>query len=151
MKNVVNVIKKPFITVAKFFSNIDWKNVKIEVWVRYLLMVLTLINGILTHFGKNPIPYSEDAIYQAVSDIITVIIFIVNTYKDNPTSSTAIESNEIQKAMKAAEDLTELREIFQSKLEEIDSRIEVQNEIVYDDMNEEEGIVDSANEDLDEE
>ena len=29
MKNVVNVIKKPFITVAKFFSNIDWKNVKI--------------------------------------------------------------------------------------------------------------------------
>ena len=151
MKNVVNVIKSPFITVAKFFSNIDWKNVKIEVWVRYLLMVLTLINGILTHFGKNPIPYSEDAVYQAVSDIITVIIFIVNTYKDNPTSSTAIESNEIQKAMKAAEDLTELREIFQSKLEEIDSRIEVQNEIVYDDMNEEEGIVDSANEDLDEE
>ena len=151
MKNVVNVIKKPFITVAKFFSNIDWKNVKIEVWVRYLLMVLTLINGILTHFGKNPIPYSEDTIYQAVSDIITVIIFIVNTYKNNPTSSTAIESNEIQKAMKAAEDLTELREIFQSKLEEIDSRIEVQNEIVHDDMNEEEGIVDSANEDLDEE
>lgn len=151
MENVVNVIKKPFITVAKFFSNIDWKNVKIEVWVRYLLMVLTLINGILTHFGKNPIPYSEDAVYQAVSDIITVIIFIVNTYKDNPTSSTAIESNEIQKAMKAAEDLTELREIFQSKLEEIDSRIEVQNEIVHDDMNEEEGIVDSTNEDLDEE
>ena len=151
MKNVVNVIKKPFITVAKFFSNIDWKNVKIEVWVRYSLMVLTLINGILTHFGKNPIPYSEDAIYQAVSDIITVIIFIVNTYKDNPTSSTAIESNEIQKAMKAAEDLTELREIFQLKLEEIDSRIEVQNEIIHDDMNEEEGIVDSANEDLDEE
>ena len=140
MKNVVNVIKKPFITVAKFFSNIDWKNVKIEVWVRYLLMVLTLINGILTHFGKNPIPYSEDAVYQAVSDIITVIIFIVNTYKDNPTSSTAIESNEIQKAMKAAEDLTELREIFQTKLEEIDSRIEVQNEIVHDDMNEEDRI-----------
>ena len=80
-----------------------------------------------------------------------IIIFIVNTYKDNPTSSTAIESNEIQKAMKAAEDLTELREIFQTKLEEIDSRIEVQNEIVHDDMNEEEGIVDSANEDLDEE
>ena len=45
----------------------------------------------------------------------------------------------------------QLREIFQSKLEEIDSRIEVQNEIVHDDMNEEEGIVDSANEDLDEE
>ena len=129
MRRIIDSFKRVGMSIGKFFTNIDWKNVHVDVWVRYVLMILSLVNGVLTHFGKNPIPYSEDAIYKALSDIITIIIFIVNTYKDNPTSSQSIEAHEIQKAMKSTEDLEELRELFQSKINEIDSKISNENDM----------------------
>lgn len=124
MQKFISTIKKPFEKVAKFFISIDWANVKVQVWVRYILMVVSIVNTILTHYGKNPLPISEDGLYQVLSDAITTVIFIVNTYKDNPTSKEAIASDQIQKAMKASKDLNEIREVLQSKLDEVDAEIE---------------------------
>ena len=54
----------------------------------------------LTVFEKNPIPYSETAIYTVVSAILSIIVLIVNTYKNNPTSKEAIAANKAMKALK---------------------------------------------------
>lgn len=138
------IIKKPFIFIAKAITKVDWANVKVDVWVRYLLMLLTIINTILTHYGKNPIPFSEEKVYTFLSDILTMAILVVNTYKDNPTSKESIETNELKKAMKAAQDLEELKDIFQSKVDEINSEMGIEEEV--EDLPEDEGVVENIEE-----
>ena len=105
--------------IVSFISKVDWSNVKVDTYVRYALMILSVVNMILTHFGKNPIPYSEEKIYTVLSDVFTALILIVNTYKDNPTSKESIEYTEIQRAAKASEDLEEIQQILEAKLAEL--------------------------------
>ena len=105
--------------IVSFISKVDWSNVKVDTYVRYALMILSVVNMILTHFGKNPIPYSEEKIYTVLSDVFTALIMIVNTYKDNPTSKESIEYTEIQRAAKASEDLEEIQELLKAKLAEL--------------------------------
>ena len=105
--------------IVSFISKVDWSNVKVDTYVRYALMILSVVNMILTHFGKNPIPYSEEKIYTVLSDVFTALIMIVNTYKDNPTSKESIEYTEIQRAAKASEDLEEIQQILEAKLAEL--------------------------------
>lgn len=77
----------------RIFTNIDWSSISIGTYVRYILMALTIINTILTRFGITPLPVEEDQVYQVVSDVITIIILIVNTYKNNSTSPEAIKAD----------------------------------------------------------
>ena len=84
----------------KIFTNIDWNEVEAGTIVRYICSVLVAINQLLTVFEKNPIPYSETAIYTVVSAILSIIVLIVNTYKNNPTSKEAIVANKAMKALK---------------------------------------------------
>lgn len=84
----------------KIFTNIDWNEVEAGTIVRYICSVLVAINQLLTVFEKNPIPYSETAIYTVVSAILSIIVLIVNTYKNNPTSKEAIAANKAMKALK---------------------------------------------------
>ena len=90
VKKVVNAIQKPFKAVVRFFINIDWAHVQVSTYVRYIIMILTIVNTILTKFDLNPISFSETEIYNITSDLITVIILIINTYKDNPTSKESL-------------------------------------------------------------
>ena len=98
-------MKKIAISIDNFFKalmpTVDWKSVSASTYARYALMILSSLNSILTALGTNPLPYSEDDVYVVVSTIITVLLFIVNTYKDNPTSSESIFSNAVQKELKS--------------------------------------------------
>lgn len=118
-KKAIEVIKKPVQAIGSFISSIDWANIKVDTYVRYALMILSGANTLLTHFGKNPIPYSEEGIYQVLTDIFTILVLIVNTYKDNPTSKESIDCTELQRAMKASEDIDEIRDMLQAKLDEL--------------------------------
>lgn len=84
----------------KIFTNIDWNEVEAGTIVRYICSILVAINQLLTVFEKNPIPYSETAIYTVVSAILSIVVLIVNTYKNNPTSKEAIVTNKAMKALK---------------------------------------------------
>lgn len=86
--------------LIKIFTNIDWNEVEAGTIVRYICSILVAINQLLTVFEKNPIPYSETAIYTVVSAILSIIVLIVNTYKNNPTSKEAIVTNKAMKALK---------------------------------------------------
>lgn len=119
VKKVVNVIQKPFKAVARFFINIDWAHVQVSTYVRYIIMILTIVNTILTKFDLNPISFSETEIYNITSDLITVVILIINTYKDNPTSKESITCTELQRAMKTSSDLEEIKAKLQEQLDEL--------------------------------
>lgn len=77
----------------RIFTNIDWSSISTGTYVRYILMILTIANTILTRLGITPIPVEEEQIYQIVSDIITIVVLIVNTYKNNSTSPEAIKAD----------------------------------------------------------
>ena len=135
VKKVVNVIQKPFKAVARFFINIDWAHVQVSTYVRYIVMILTIVNAILTKFDLNPISFSETEIYNITSDLITVIILIINTYKDNPTSKESITCTELQRAMKSSSDLEEIKAKLQEQLDELEG-IEVSKESQLEDVEE---------------
>lgn len=119
VKKVINAIQKPFKAVVRFFINIDWAHVQVSTYVRYIIMILTIVNTILTKFDLNPISFSETEIYNITSDLITVIILIINTYKDNPTSKESITCTELQRAMKTSSDLEEIKAKLQEQLDEL--------------------------------
>ena len=77
----------------KIFTSIDWSSISIGTYVRYIIMILAIINTILIRIGKAPIPIEEQQIYQTVSDFITIIVLIINTYKNNSTSTEAIKAD----------------------------------------------------------
>ena len=84
----------------KIFTNIEWNEVEAGTIVRYTCSIVVAIKQLLTVFEQNPIPYSETAIYTVVSAILSIVVLIVNTYKNNPTSKEAIVTNKAMKALK---------------------------------------------------
>lgn len=79
--------------IIKVFTDIDWSSISTGTYVRYIVMILTIINTILIRIGKTPISVEEEQVYQTVSDVITIVVLIVNTYKNNSTSWQAIQAD----------------------------------------------------------
>lgn len=79
--------------IIKVFTDIDWSSISTGTYVRYIVMILTIINTILIRIGKTPISVEEEKVYQTVSDVITIVVLIVNTYKNNSTSWQAIQAD----------------------------------------------------------
>ena len=78
MRNVLAILK-----------SIDWKNISTATYVRYI----TIVNAVLTHFGLNPIPVSEDTVYEVVTDVLTILVMITNTWCNNSVTAPAIEAD----------------------------------------------------------
>lgn len=88
-------------TIGKFTNRVDWLNVPVWTYVRYILAIVAAVNTLLNVFGINPININETQLYDVVSAILFIVILFVNTYKDNPTSPEAIESNKFMKQLKS--------------------------------------------------
>ena len=77
------------------------KNVSKDTVIRTIVLVVTLANTLLTAFGKNPLPFSETEIYQAVSAICTVAATVWAWWKNNSFTSAAIKADEYMHQLKA--------------------------------------------------
>ena len=88
-------------TLGKLTNRVDWLNVPVGTYVRYILAILAAVNTLLNVFGLNPINVDENQLYDVISAILFIVILFVNTYKDNPTSPEAIESNKYFKQLRA--------------------------------------------------
>lgn len=66
------------------------------------LVVLGLIglNSVLAHFGYNPIPVSDEIVYQAVSDLVLFGTMFYTAYKNNDTTDEAVAGTAVMKKMK---------------------------------------------------
>ena len=69
--------------------------------IRTIVLAVALINQILTSCGKNPIPFSDEEIYEVVSILITVGASIWAWWKNNSFTQEAIEADNLMKISKS--------------------------------------------------
>lgn len=79
---------------------------------RTVVLVLALINQVLVMFGINPLPFSDEGIYEAVTALLTVGASIWAWWKNNSFTKAAQEADKYleqlreQKASDEGEDLS---------------------------------------------
>jgi SPP1 family holin len=72
--------------------------------VRTILMIITLINIGLQHFGYDIIKVDENGIADIVEYIIQIAIILVGFWKNNSFTQNAINADEFLKNLKEMED-----------------------------------------------
>ena len=79
---------------------------------RTVVLVLALVNQVLVMFGINPLPFSDEGIYEAVTALLTVGASIWAWWKNNSFTKAAQEADKYleelrsQKASDEGEDLS---------------------------------------------
>mgnify|MGYP001297339507 CR=1 FL=1 len=68
--------------------------------VRLVVLVILLINQALIVFGLNPLPFSEEQIYEAVSSVATVIVALWAWWKNNSITKEAQQADEYLQELK---------------------------------------------------
>lgn len=76
------------------------KKISKETLIRTAVLLVTLINSILTMLGKNPLPFSDNEIYQGISAICTVAATVWAWWKNNSFTDAAVKADEYLKALK---------------------------------------------------
>lgn len=78
--------------------------IKSSTIVRTIVLVITLLNTILTAFGVNPLPFSDDQIYEIVSALVTVVVSLWAWWKNNSFTKAARVADEVLAEIKYGED-----------------------------------------------
>ena len=68
--------------------------------IRTVCLVLALVNQILTASGHSAIPVSDDQISAIISTAITVVVALVNWWKNNSFTKPAIQADTLLKNLK---------------------------------------------------
>lgn len=76
------------------------KNVSKTTIVRTIALIVSIANYVLTVKGKNPIPFSETAVYETVSTIFLWGSSIAAWWKNNSFTYEAITADKLMKDMK---------------------------------------------------
>ena len=68
-------------------------NISKDTIIRTIVLVVALINQVLTAFGKNPLPFSDDTIYEAVTLAVTIGASAWAWWKNNSFTKNAIAAD----------------------------------------------------------
>lgn len=71
--------------------------------IRTIVLVIALVNQVLTSMGKNPLPFSEDTIYELVTLLVTICASAWAWWKNNSFTPAAIQADKYMKNLKNAE------------------------------------------------
>ena len=77
--------------------------ISVETIIRTIVLVFALVNQVLTATGKNPLPFSEDIIYELVTVLATVGASVWAWWKNNSFTSAAIEADKFLTSLKKGE------------------------------------------------
>lgn len=69
--------------------------------VRTIVLALALINNVLTMMGLNPLPFSNDEMYEGVSCFITTVVAVWAWWKNNSFTDAAITADQTMKKIKS--------------------------------------------------
>ena len=70
-------------------------NITAGTLVRTVTLVVALLNLVLTSFGKNPSPFSDEQIYTGLSALVTVAAALVAWWKNNSFTCCARQADEV--------------------------------------------------------
>ncbi len=60
---------------------------------RTVFLALALVNSLLTAFGKNPLPFSDEELYAGVSSVVNVIASLLAWWKNNSFTKEALKAD----------------------------------------------------------
>lgn len=66
------------------------KNNKQSAIVRLVVLVILIVNQALISFGYEPLPFSDEQVYEAVSIVALVVITIYSWWKNNNITDVAL-------------------------------------------------------------
>lgn len=72
--------------------------------IRTVVLLIALLNQILLFIGKNPLPFSEGEIYEAVSVVATVGASLWAWWKNNSFSAEAVEADRFLSALRSIDE-----------------------------------------------
>ena len=79
------------------------KNIKARTIVRTIVLIVALINQVLTILGANPLPFSEEEIYELISGAVTAVASLWAWWENNSFTKAAIAADEEYERIKAEE------------------------------------------------
>ena len=68
--------------------------------IRMIVLGITLLNQVLVAFGVNPLPFSNEVLYEIVSIIITIGVSLYTAWKNNSWTIAAKIGDKIMHAIK---------------------------------------------------
>ncbi len=75
-------------------------NCSMQTVIRTLVLVVALINQVLTVFGKNPLPFSQEELYQTLSAVATTLASLWAWWKNNSFTAAAVEADRYLEQLK---------------------------------------------------
>jgi len=70
--------------------------------IRTILLVIALVNQTLTSLGKNPLPFSDETIYELLTLLFTIGTTAWAWWKNNSVTKEAIEADAFMHELKEA-------------------------------------------------
>ena len=67
---------------------------------RLVVLMILLLNQLLVTLGWNPLPFSEEQIYEAISGVATVAVAVWTWYKNNNVTKEAEQAQKQLNRMK---------------------------------------------------
>lgn len=68
--------------------------------IRLIVLAILLINQVLVTFGFNPLPYSEEQIYEGVSSVAVVAVALWTWWTNNSVTKEAEQADQYLKELK---------------------------------------------------
>ena len=78
------------------------KNGRTNAIIRIITLFVLLVNQILIWLGYNPIPYSDEQIFEGVSWVVMVVVVLWSTWKNNNVTDVALEGQSEIERIKGA-------------------------------------------------
>lgn len=71
--------------------------------IRTALLLLAIVNNVLALFGKAPLPITNEQLELIISTIFTVVMAVINWWKNNSFTKPAIQGDMLKDRLKKAE------------------------------------------------
>ncbi len=78
------------------------KDVKTDVWIRLIVLILALVNQFLTASELNPIAISETEMYVILSGVVAIFAALWAAWKNNSLTASAQQSDIMMQNLKEA-------------------------------------------------